>query len=289
MTTQSLLTLDPRRLSEWVGRTEQREEVLDSGPAVRMAATLDIDDVRLGMGDPLPPLWHWIYFLSAAHRRTLGRDGHPRPGVTLPPIALERRMWAGGSLAFSGELRIGDVATRQSTITGVQLKEGRSGQLCFVTLRHVISVRGKSILVEDQDIVYRPDATAGSVQKVATPEPEDADKTQLFVPDSTLLFRYSALTFNGHRIHYDRDYARNTEGYDGLVVHGPLIATILLQAARRSQPQGRLRSFGFRSLAPLFDNEPFRIGVKGSGVRLSAWAANSRGELCMSSTVEVEA
>ena len=277
-------TLDAEVLRSWIGRTDTVDEVLQPGPATRLAATLDRDSTGLRAGAPLPPLWHWIYFLSAAPRSGLGRDGHPVLGGFLPPVALARRMWAGGRLRFPGEVRLGDAARKVSTIRDVQLKQGRSGTLCFVTLLHEISVDGTVRTAEEQDIVYRAEArdTRPTAPEVA---PTDADLKREIKPDPTLLFRYSALTFNGHRIHYDRDYAAGVEGYDGLVVHGPLIATLLVDIAARAMPGQAVGRFEFRAVAPLVDTAPFTVNGRRVGEREArAWAADQSGRLAMIAT-----
>jgi 3-methylfumaryl-CoA hydratase len=256
------------------------EEVLHPGPAARMAATLDLDADGLTLGASLPPLWHWIYFLSASRRRDLGRDGHPVLGGFLPPVALPRRMWAGGRLRFLGDLRLGDPARKISTIRDVQVKQGRSGTLCFVTVQHEILVAGRLRVVEEQDIVYREEASAVQ-QRPSESAPTDGEVTEEVRPDPTLLFRYSALTFNGHRIHYDREYAREIEGYGGLVVHGPLIATLLAHLAARAFSGHKLGTFEFRAVSPLFDTASFTINRRSNGDEVRLWAADPSGRLSM--------
>lgn len=256
------------------------EEVLHPGPAARMAATLDRDAEGLTLGAPLPPLWHWIYFLSASRRSGLGRDGHPVLGGFLPPVALARRMWAGGRLRFLGELRLGDPTRKVSTIRDVQVKQGRSGKLCFVTVQHELLVAGRLRVVEEQDIVYREEASA-TQQRSPESAPTDAEVSEEVRPDPTLLFRYSALTFNGHRIHYDREYAREVEGYGGLVVHGPLIATLLADMAARGFSGRTLGTFEFRAVSPLFDTASFTINRRSNGDEVRLWAADPGRRLSM--------
>lgn len=267
-------------LDQWIGRVERIDDQIDEGPAARLAATLDEDASWIGKGAPLPPLWHWIYFLTAERRSRLGRDGHPVRGGFLPPVELPRRMWAGSRLSFHEPLRIGDTARRTSTIRKIEMKKGRSGALCFVTVGHEISAGGRVAVSEEQDIVYREDPRPG--ERTDPPEaPAGAQMTETVQPDPTLLFRYSALTFNGHRIHYDREYAGRVEGYPGLVVHAPLIATLLIRFVHRCYPEHPVRSFAFRGASPLVDIRPFTLATKREDQGVSAWAANEQGKLAM--------
>ena len=229
---------DPSDLSTWIGRSETQRDVLHATPVQALSATLDHPQTPSAPGDPLPLLWHWLYFLPLHPQAEIGPDGHARRGGFLPPVALPRRMWAGGRLRFERSLRVGDTVQRVSTIQNVQTKHGRSGTLVFVTVKHeVIDAHGVA-LHEEHDIVYRDNPVGSKVAGVAQPAPAAAPTDETFsrviTPDPVLLFRYSALTFNGHRIHYDRPYATEVEGYPGLIVHGPLIAT-LPSASRRPQ------------------------------------------------------
>ncbi|MEO8808071.1 MAG: MaoC family dehydratase N-terminal domain-containing protein, partial [Burkholderiaceae bacterium] len=227
---------------------------------------------------------HWLYFLPIAPMSAVGTDGHPTRGGFLPPVPLPRRMWAASRLVFHRPLQVGDTLTRVSEITDVQLKEGKSGPLVFVKLMHtVMSSDGATAITEEQDIVYRDDPNPGDAPAAAKPAPPDADWCRELQPDPVLLFRYSALTFNGHRIHYDRPYATSVEGYPGLVVHGPLIATLLIDHLRRHLPEATVARFEFRALRPLFDGAPFMLNGQpapdGHSVRL--WARDAGGALCM--------
>jgi len=255
----------PIDLRAWIGREDIQTVSLDAQPVRAMAATLDLDWVPAD-GDPLPPGWHWLFFNPAARRSGLDVDGHPRRGGFLPPIDLPRRMWAGSRIGYSAPLTVGRPAMKRSRILDIREKSGRSGRLCFLTLEHTYSAEGRACIVEQQDIVYREAAPLGTqfAPPVPAAEPSAAPVTHAgwcedFCADSTLLFRYSALTFNGHRIHYDHDYACNVEGYAGLVVHGPLTATLLQGFAIRIEPTRLLSSFEFRGVAPLFVNQPFRL------------------------------
>jgi 3-methylfumaryl-CoA hydratase len=268
----------------WVGREETHVDVIHE-PAVRaMAATLDME-ASPRVGEALPPGWQWMFFNPAARRSGLGADGHPQRGGFMPPIELPRRMWAGSRLRYEADLRVGSEAQRRSRIVKVQSKAGKRGALWFVTVEHTTSSRGETCIVEEQDIVYR-EATPPGAAPAAPPRHEDEASWGRDVrPDTTLLFRYSALTFNGHRIHYDQAYARGDEGYPDLVVHGPLTATLLQQFALE-QGEGRpLARFEFRGVSPLFVARPFRLeGRKADDGTLVLWARGPDGELAMSAT-----
>jgi 3-methylfumaryl-CoA hydratase len=220
------------KLKDWVGRTQATEDLAAPFPVRALAATFDADDPEPRSGDPLPPLWHWLYFLDAAPQSKIGADGHAERGDFLPPVPLPRRMWAGSRFSFDGEpVRVGDAIGRTSEIKSVEPKSGSTGSMVFVTVKHTISgPRGVSF-VEEHDIVYREAAKPGEQPKAPRPAPTDATWTRTIVPDPVLLFRFSALTFNGHRIHYDRPYVTGVEGYPGLIVHGPLQAALLLAYA----------------------------------------------------------
>lgn len=266
-------------LKEWIGREETRVDRLGAGMAARMHATLGLDGPPPGVGDSLPPAWHWLLFAEAKPPAELGRDGHPMRGGFLPPVELPRRMWAGGRIAFEAPLPIGAEIMRRSTIKDVTEKSGKSGALCFVTVRHEFSSDGVVGLTEEHDIVYREDPAPDTSAPVPPAAPDNAEVTETITPNSTLLFRYSAVTFNGHRIHYDVDYCREVEGYPGLVVHGPLVATFLLGLAERSA--GEVAAFSFRAISPLFDTAPFSISCKRDGNALKLWAANPDSKLAM--------
>ena len=274
---------------QWVGRTESRTDVVTSTPAAALGATLDRDDPPPRAGDPLPPLWHWLYFLPLARQSEIGPDGHAKRGGFLPPVPLPRRMWAGSRLSFQQPLRIGDTIERTSTIDSVTTKEGRSGPLVFVRVRHAIATsRGPSI-VDEHDIVYRRMPEPDERPAVPPRAPERATWTRTIEPDDVLLFRYSALTFNGHRIHYDRRYVTEVEGYPGLIVHGPLIATLLLDLVRRERPDATVLAFSFRAVSPLFDIDSFTVNGAPAedGRSLALWAANAEGGLAMEATASL--
>lgn len=246
---------------QWIGNAETVTDELAVTPAIAAAATLDDTESRFEQGVPLPPLWHWFYFLPRAPQSRLGSDGHPERGGFLPPIALPRRMFAGARIHFHCPLVIGSRAERRGTIRTVSEKDGRSGRLAFVTVRYDVYQNDVLCIEEEQDIVYRE---AGGPVPAPTPRPlpvlPDGSWSMMVTPTPTLLFRFSALTFNAHRIHYDRPYATEVEGYPGLVVHGPLTAVLLMELVRRHTSQS-VRTFEFRGQAPLFDLAPFRVAA----------------------------
>ena len=240
-------------LSDWIGRTTTAADYLAASPAQRLAATLDKEERSFEDGTPLPSLAHWLYFLPMERQSTLGPDGHPKRGGFLPPVHhLPRRMWAGGRLEFVAPLRVGTHVERLSTIKSVKEKTGRTGSLVFVTVEHRVSERGGEVaLIEEHDIVYRdarPAEPAADYPRVPALQPAWSRE---IVPDEVMLFRYSALTFNGHRIHYDQPYVVNAESYPGLIVHGPLMATLLTDLLESSLA-APLRRFEFRSMSPMF-------------------------------------
>jgi 3-methylfumaryl-CoA hydratase len=289
---QHLAPADLTVLQDWIGRNETRYDDLTAAPVRGLGATLDRDDPPPQPGMALPPVWHWLYFLPQHVASDIGPDGHPKRGGFLPPVPLPRRMWAGGRLSWErgNPLRVGDAARRVSRIASVVHKAGRSGALVFVTVVHELHNGQGLAVTEEQDIVYRamqqPDEPA---PKPVAAEQEAAWQREL-TPNEVLLFRYSALTFNSHRIHYDRPYAVNAEGYPGLVVHGPLIATLLLDLLRREARYAFVRRFEFKALRPSFDGNPLRLKGQpqpdGRSVRL--WAQDPEGWLAMQATAEIE-
>ena len=274
--------VDIDALRGWIGRTEVLDDVASTVPPQALAAALDLGDAPSRPGDALPPCWHWLYFLPLARQSEIGADGHPRRGGFLPPVPLPRRMWAGSLIDFHAPLRLGQPLQRRSRIEDVRSKEGRSGALVFVRLRHEIHAGAQLAIAEHHDIVYRGPALPGAAAPRGVPAPEGAQWTRVIEPDSVLLFRYSALTFNGHRIHYDRRYATEVEGYPGLVVHGPLIATLLLELLRRELPAATVVRFGFKALCPIFDVAPFQLcGRRDDAHTVKLWARTSEGQLAM--------
>ncbi len=245
--------------SAWIGASETTEDTIGLAPVLAAAATFDDTTTVFANGAALPPLWHWFYFLPRAPQSRLGADGHPQRGGFMPPIELPRRMFAGARLRFLHPLQICKPATRKAVIREVSQKEGKTGRLAFVTVAYAISQDGRVCIEEEQDIVYRePGAPVAAPQPRELPPAPAGSWTRLLAPDPTLLFRFSALTFNAHRIHYDRDYATGVEGYPGLVVHGPLTAMLLMELVRQNA-QRPVSAYTFRGQAPLFDLAPFRL------------------------------
>ena len=265
--------------ADWIGRSRRQADSISPWPSRALIATLGLDRPAPGGNDALPPLWHWMHFLEAATRSALGPDGHPATGGFMPAVRQPRRMWAGGRLEFCVPLRLGQPAEKLSTIADVAEKTGRSGPLTFVTVRHEIRSGGQLCVSEEQDIVYRDDPPAGARRPEPKRAPEDADLTRAWRCDTTVLFRYSALTFNGHRIHYDLEHAR-AEGYPGVVVHGPLLATLLLELARE-MPPAPIGRFAFRATAPVFADEDFACCGRAEDERLTLWVRGSDGRLAM--------
>ena len=301
-------------INTWVGRSETAHDTIGATPVVALTATLDHPAAPVLPGSALPPLWHWLYFLPLHLQSDIGADGHAKRGGFMPPVPLPHRMWAGSRFEFHAPLRIGDAVMRTSTIANVTQKEGRSGKLVFVAVRHELRCNGAAAdsqpaLVEWHDIVYREakrptDVEPPPVKAPALPgsavcatgsrgpgthpdshplggPPAQAAWGRVIVPDDVLLFRYSALTFNGHRIHYDRHYATEVEGYPGLVVHGPLIATLLMDLLRQHAPDAQVASFKFKAVRPTFDLHPFRINGQRHGNTVKLWAQDHQGWLTM--------
>ncbi|NND67102.1 MAG: acyl-CoA dehydrogenase [Halioglobus sp.] len=265
----------------WIGREHTVSERIAAEPAKRLAAILDRTDASFAEGAPLPPLCHWLHFNDAVPQSQLGIDGHPQKGGFLPPVALPRRMWAGGSLRFHAALRVGDEVRRNTRIDGITPRRGRSGDLVFVTLQHKLFRNAELLVEEQQDIVYRE---AGSPAGEGRAAPGKGDWSREIVPDNALLFRYSALTFNAHRIHYDRDYAVGEEGYPDLVVQGPLTATLLLEALSLEEPGAAVAGFEFRGVAPLYAGTPLTLQGRREGSSVSLWALNAAGNVAMEAT-----
>jgi 3-methylfumaryl-CoA hydratase len=247
------------RWQPWIGRTESVEDDISAAPVRAVLATLDDSETRLAAGDPLPPVWQWFYFLPTTPQAGLGPDGHPNRGGFMPPIEMPRRMFAGARMRFHKPLILGRPARREAVIRQVSEKPGRTGPLGFVTVAYTFLQDGAVCIEEEQDIVYREPGVP-----VPRPDPKPLPPlaagvhAQTITPDPTLLFRFSALTFNAHRIHYDRPYATHVEGYPGLVVHGPLTAILLMELVRRAIARP-VAAFEFRGRAPLFDLYPFRV------------------------------
>jgi 3-methylfumaryl-CoA hydratase len=279
------MNIDIDHLAQWIGREETARDLVTAAPLAGLAATLDRDDPPPAAGDALPPLAHWLYFLPRHRQSELGPDGHARRGGFLPPVPLPRRMWAGGRFEFLHPLQVGDEIVRRSRIVDVRHKRGRSGDLVFVLVRHEVSREVRVALTEEHDIVYRDATRADAAALAGTRAPHPATWQRDVTPDDVLLFRYSALTFNGHRIHYDRRYATTVEGYPGLVVHGPLQATLLTDLVRRELPGATIARFAFRAVRPLFDTGALRVcGRERTGGELELWIEDAEGFVAMEAT-----
>ena len=282
--------VDLDHLRTWVGRERTLTDILTPFPARALAATLDRTELPVA-GDALPPGWHWLYFLHTPRASDTGPDGHPNvdsaADTFLPPTPLRRRMWAAGTLEIERPLYLGREATRRSEIRDVQAKVGRSGPLVFITLDHELRQDGMLCIREEQNLVYSEipddDAPTFSGERAS----QNADWSVAVVPDPLLLFRYSALTFNGHRIHYDRSYAVGQEFYPALVVQAPLLATMLLELVRVQLPGAVLREFRFRAVRPSFDTHPFTLNGTRSGNKLELWTADEDRQLCVTASARL--
>lgn len=273
------MDLGEQGLTSVIGRRESRNAWTDAQSTARLAATLGLDAPK----DHAPPGWHWLWFNPFVPRGELGHDGHPKVGGFLPDTGLPRRMWAGGRIRYHAALPLEVGAEKTSEIVSVTEKNGKAGRLVFVTLVHRIAAAGTLCIEEEQDIVYRDAPAPGVAAPKAPPAPEGAVYHEVVTPDPVLLFRYSALTSNGHRIHYDAPYARDEEGYPDLVVHGPLTATLLQGFAQSLYAERRLARFSFRGASPLFVTAPFTLHAKPDegGAGLLLWAATPEGGLAM--------
>jgi 3-methylfumaryl-CoA hydratase len=278
--------LDAELLRSWIGRTASAGDVITPRLAQELGVTLDRDGPRPREGDTCPLAIHWCLAPPMVPQSRLGPDGHPARGDFLPPVPLPRRMWAAGRLEFFDSLRVGDSVERHSKIADVNIKEGRSGRLCFIAVGHEISTPRGLALKERHDIVYR-DAPSGDAKQnaPAREEPRKAQWSEAKSADAVMLFRYSALTFNGHRIHYDRQYVAEVEGYPGLIVHGPLQATLLIEFAASIRSVGP-RVFSFRALNPLFDGQEFTLNAAESEGGLDLWIAGPEGRTTMAGKAE---
>jgi 3-methylfumaryl-CoA hydratase len=278
-------------LGAWIGRSETVHDNVGPTPVVALTATLDHPAGAVPAGTALPPLWHWLYFLPMHRQSEIAADGHARRGGFMPPVPLPRRMWAGSQFEFRTPIRVGDAVSRKSTIADVTVKSGRTGQLVFVKVRHELHCNGAAepALVEFHDIVYREAQRADDVAPPPLAAPAGAQWQREITPDDVLLFRYSALTFNGHRIHYDRQYVTEVEGYPGLVVHGPLIATLLMDLLRRHLPDAEVATFRFKAVRPTFDLHPFKVCGSRDGDTVRLWAQDHEGWLTMDAVATLKA
>jgi 3-methylfumaryl-CoA hydratase len=277
--------LDLDHLRQWIGRTQEASDIVTAQLVMGLRATLFQDIGEPRKGDAAPFTVHWCLAPAVFPMSQLGPDGHPTRGGFLPPVPLPRRMWAGGELEFVDGLRVGDEATRSSRISDVTLKSGSTGQLCFVSVEHTVTTSRGIAIRERQDIVYREmsGAQATAPAKPAPPPPT-AQHRETHVSDPVLLFRYSALTFNGHRIHYDRDYVTKVEGYPGLIFHGPLQAAFIVEMAAKLRGGKPPKKFVYRGVQPLFEGSEFSINANDNGSAMELWTANAAGQPTMKGT-----
>jgi 3-methylfumaryl-CoA hydratase len=271
-------------LRQWVGKKESHADIATTWPVIALAATLDRRDPDPAIGDAIPLGWHWLYFLEAKPASELGADGHPKRGGFLPPVPLPRRMWAGGRIEFRRVLRLGETLRRESEIVAVEPKQGKSGSLVFVTVRHTVFAANEIAVIEEHDIVYREAAKPGAAPP-GKPAPPSAAWRREIAPDPVLLFRFSALTFNGHRIHYDLDYSRHEENYPGLIVHGPLQTILMLDLARNRETRP-VKKFDYRALQPVFHTERFTVNgnLNADATQAELWTTNAAGQYAMTGT-----
>jgi len=279
--------MSDQSLQAWVGRSRTVDDVLDVRQANLMCATMDMQAI-LTEGQPLPPLWHWIYFAETCRTDAVSTDGHAvigdfMPPIDLPPVSLPRRMWAGGRVRFHKPLPIGAAATKKLTIKSIDQKQGRSGPMCFVTLMHEIFVDGVLCLSEEKNVVYLEPRDPAAPAAEPPEAQGNAQFSRTITPNSVWLFRYSALMFNGHRIHYDVDFCREVEGYPDLLVHGPLLATLL--AGLAAEKTGPLRTFTYRAVSPIFNGADFSIHGQNSDGGGAFWVTNPAGRLAMQANV----
>ncbi len=275
-------------LKAWIGRTETLTDQMTRRTALRAAAMLDLPLDGLIEGAAVPQGWYALLFGPLAPQSEIGPDGHPKRGAFLPPVPLPRRMFAGRRVAFHAPVRIGDEVERVSEIAKIEAKDGRSGAMIFVTVIHRIRARGTPLATEEQDIVYRAPAPAGAPAAAAPAQtpPGPAAWTRTAVPDPVLLFRYSALTYNGHRIHYDADYTRTIEGYPERVVNGGLTTLLLLEAARAHLDRP-FASVATRNVKPLFVDRPITLNGTVTGDHADLWVLDSEGALALRATAEL--
>jgi 3-methylfumaryl-CoA hydratase len=274
--------LDLDHLRQWIGRSTEASDIVTAQLTKGLRATLFQEIGEPVTGEIAPYTVHWCLAQPVFPHDQLGPDGHPTRGGFLPPVPLPRRMWAGGELAFIDPLQVGDLVTRVSVITDVTLKSGSTGPLCFVSVEHTVTTPRGLAIRERQDIVYR-DVSAAPVAAKAPPPPPSAQHRETHISDPVLLFRYSALTFNGHRIHYDRDYVTKVEGYPGLIFHGPLQAALLVEFAARLRGTAPAK-FNYRGVQPLFEGSEFSVNANPIETGLELWTANAEQQPTMKGT-----
>jgi 3-methylfumaryl-CoA hydratase len=275
---------DLDHLRQWIGRTSEATDIVTAQLVKGLRATLFMEIGAPKPGDAAPFTVHWCLAQPVFPMSELGPDGHPARGGFLPPVPLPRRMWAGGELEFFDSLRVGEEVTRSSRISDVTMKTGSTGVLCFVSVEHLITTSRGTALREQQDIVYRDISTAPAPAATKPAPPPAAQHRESHMADPVLLFRYSALTFNGHRIHYDRDYVTRVEGYPGLIFHGPLQATFLVEFAARLHGGTAPKKFVYRGVQPLFEGSEFSVNANTTDAGMELWTANAAGQPTMKGT-----
>ena len=275
--------LDLDHLRQWIGRTSKASDIVTAQLVKGLRATLFEEIGEPKPGDPAPWTVHWCLAQPVFPMSALSADGHPTRGGFLPPVPLPRRMWAGGELEFFDAFRVGDETTRTSRISDVTMKTGSTGVLCFVSIEHLVTTPRGTAVRERQDIVYRDLSTAAASAKPAPPPPV-AKHRESHMADPVLLFRYSALTFNGHRIHYDRDYVTKVEGYPGLIFHGPLQAAFIVEFAAKLHGGTAPKKLSYRGLQPLFEGSEFSVNANDTAAGMELWTANSAGQPTMKGT-----
>lgn len=272
---------------DWIGRTETATQVAERWPVVGLCAALD-KQTAPSKGEPVPPAAHWLYFGPTVPQSKIGPDGHPQRGDFLPPLSQPRRMWAASDIIFSGEIRIGDTVTRTARIADISVKDGKSGALVFVKVENRFEIDGREVLSETQALVYRDHPGPGEAPLPGKRAPTEPAWSHRIDPDPVLLFRYSAVTFNAHRIHYDRPYATDTEGYEGIIVQGQLTATLLLNQFKTRYPDRAIRTFSFRALKPLYSGAPFFVEGMPAETGFRLWARDAEGVLSMTADLKAE-
>lgn len=272
----------------WIGKKEIHHDYCNARPIQMMQALLNEPEKN---PKELPHLYHWFYFLPVVDGQEIAEDGHPKKGSFLPPIPFPKRMWAGGRLQFLTPILINQAIRRQSEILKVEFKSGKSGDMYFVTVKHSIYADDALAIVEEHDIVYRDISKQPQIQSITSQSPTPTIESRnysfkkQFRIDEVTLFRYSAITFNGHRIHYDRPYATQTEGYPGLIVHGPLLATLLLHTLKKENPNKDISTFEFRAVNPVFDFNTFEICADVQSDQTELWIEKEHGQVCMKAKV----
>ena len=284
------IALDIDDLRRHIGRRQTSADVAAAGPANLLRLAFARPDAPLKPGDALPPGWHILYFLPGFAPEELRPDGSPRDAGVVPAMPLPRRMFAGERLRFHRPIRIGEALSRETELADISVKSGGTGTLVFATIVNRVFAEGALAVEEERRTVFREEVQAGERNQAPRREPAPADVPwrRPVRPDAVLLFRFSALTFNSHRIHYDRAWAMDVEGYPGLVVHGPLTSTLLIDFARDHNPGRRFLTYTTQARAPLFDTAPFELRGRptGDGRGCELWAVTPEGTVAMSAQAE---